>query len=131
MPHHVVNLVTEALNDHSKCIRGSRILVLGVAYKPNVGDFREVSGPGDPGDAGASRRADILLRSVRSEPGARQLAVAEPGADGGAAAGCDCALVVTHHRDFDFEMVVREAPLVIDTRNATRPFAHLGKVRFL
>ena len=43
----------------------------------------------------------------------------------------DLAIVVTHHSDFDFEMVVREAPIVVDTRNATRPFAHLGNVRFL
>src|SRR5206468_3746376 len=41
MPHHVVDLVTEGLNDQDRCVRGSRVLILGVAYKPNVSDARE------------------------------------------------------------------------------------------
>src|SRR5439155_6827327 len=41
MPHQVVELVTRALNDRRRCVRGSRILLLGVAYKPNVSDARE------------------------------------------------------------------------------------------
>jgi len=131
MPQHVVDLVSETLNDQSKSVRGSRILVLGVAYKPNVGDFRE------------SPALEIL--ELLEHRGAR-ISYSDPYVPSLALGGkawksqeltpemlreTDCVLVVTHHRDFDFEMVVREAPAVVDTRNATREFAHLGAVRFL
>ncbi|MGC4047004.1 MAG: hypothetical protein QM758_24680 [Armatimonas sp.] len=43
----------------------------------------------------------------------------------------DCVLILTHHRDFDYEQVVREANLVVDTRNVTRKHADLGKVYYL
>ena len=41
MPYYVVRKITDALNSHKKCINGSKILILGVAYKENVGDARE------------------------------------------------------------------------------------------
>ncbi|MGC4047003.1 MAG: nucleotide sugar dehydrogenase [Armatimonas sp.] len=44
MPHHVIDIVNRALNDDTKSVRGSKVLVLGVAYKPNVGDYRESPG---------------------------------------------------------------------------------------
>lgn len=131
MPHHVVDRVTEALNERERCVRGSRIHLLGVAYKPNVGDARE------------SPAAEILHLLHRR--GAR-LSYSDPYVPSVATGElllqhrpltpellreCDCCVVVTHHRDFDFELVAREAPLVLDTRNATRLHAHLGNVKFL
>ncbi|EQD57754.1 nucleotide sugar dehydrogenase, partial [mine drainage metagenome] len=41
MPHHVLTRINDALNEHSKCLKGSRILIVGVAYKKNVNDLRE------------------------------------------------------------------------------------------
>ena len=131
MPHYVLDLITQGLNDQNRCIRGSRILVLGVAYKPNVGDIRE------------SPALEILR--LLDQRGAR-LSYSDPYAPTLAHENLlmtsqtlapellrenDCVVIVTHHRAFDYEMVVRESRLVIDTRNATRPFAHLGTVRFL
>jgi len=131
MPRHVVDLVTDALNDASKCVRGSRLLVLGVAYKPNVGDFRE---------SPALEIFELLekrgARISYCDPFVPSLAVGHStwracDLTPGLVREADCVLVVTHHRAFDFEMVVREAQIVVDTRNATRAFANGGNVRFL
>jgi UDP-N-acetyl-D-glucosamine dehydrogenase len=131
MPNQVVDLVTRALNDHRRCVRGSRILVLGVAYKPNVSDAREspameilrllkergarlsYSDPHVPTLA----TGDVVLASQRLTPELLGRS--------------DCVVVVTNHRDFDWEMVAREAALVVDTRNATRHCARPGSVYYL
>lgn len=131
MPSYVVRLINKGLNDQSLAVRGSRILVLGVAYKPNVSDYREspaleiidilhergaqlmFSDPHVPTVA----REDFLLSSQPLTPELLRRS--------------DCVVVTTHHKAFDYEMIVRESRLVIDTRNITRPFAHLGNVRFL
>jgi UDP-N-acetyl-D-glucosamine dehydrogenase len=131
MPHYVVGLVSDGLNDQGRCIRGSRILIVGVAYKPNVSDFRE-----SPAleiikllhDKGA--RLSYVDPYVPSVSVGDALLAAEP-LTPELVASCDCAVVVTHHASTDFETLVRESRLVIDTRNATRPHAHLGNVRFL
>ncbi|MBW3625030.1 MAG: nucleotide sugar dehydrogenase [Armatimonadetes bacterium] len=134
MPHHVLDLVTDALNDHSRSVRGSRILVMGVAYKPGVGDCREspaleilemlhergaslsYSDPYVPSVA----VGDLLLQHKELSPeGVRSM---------------DVVLVLTNHPGFDYEMIVKEANLVIDTRNAVRPYlgeANKNKVRFI
>lgn len=131
MPHHVVELVSEVLNDRSQSIRGSRILLLGVAYKPNVSDFRE---------SPALEIAELLhhkgARLAYSDPHVPTMAVGE------VILGSqeltpellrehDVVVIVTHHKAFNWETVVREAQSVVDTRNATRPWAQLGNVRFL
>lgn len=131
MPHHVVDLVSEALNDSGKAIRGSNVVILGAAYKPNVSDFRESPSMEimellihkgaklsycDPYVPEVKVGNDILMAVESNE---RTFSVA------------DCVVVVTNHRDFDYEMIVRKSPVVVDTRNATRKFADLGKVYFL
>jgi len=131
MPHHVVDLVSEALNDSGKAIRGSNVVILGAAYKPNVSDFRESPSMEimellihkgaklsycDPYVPEVKVGNDILMAVESNE---RTLSAA------------DCVVVVTNHRDFDYEMIVRKSPVVVDTRNATRKFADLGKVYFL
>lgn len=131
MPHHVLDLICDGLNEQSKSVRGSRILVLGVAYKPNIADVRE------------SPALEILhllksrgARVSYADPYVPSLAVGdhlmqnqEPTPE--SIREYDCVVVITHHRDFDYEAIVRESRLVIDTRNATRKHAHLGNVRFL
>ena len=131
MPHHVVNLVADAMNDRSKCIRGSRILVLGVAYKPNVGDYRE-----SPALEILSMLNHRGARLTYSDPYVSELSVGDlflrnHSLTPKLVEESDCVIVVTNHKDFNFEMVAREADLIVDTRNATRPFAHSGSIIYL
>ena len=119
MPRYVVSKVTEALNEDSKPVRGSQILVLGVAYKPDVDDVREspaidiiqlLQQQGaavsfhDPHVADL-RFDDIEMRSV--EYGVATVASA------------DCVLIVTDHSAYDWAEILDNAQLVVDTRNAT------------
>jgi UDP-N-acetyl-D-glucosamine dehydrogenase len=120
MPGYTVQLATDALNDLGRPLKGSRLLVLGVAYKAEVGDVR---------DSPAVEIIDALvLRGARvdyADPhvptltvGSRSLtAVAWTAALG----SYDLVLVLTAHREFDPVRLVREARLVLDTRNLTGP----------
>ena len=121
MPRHVVQLVQDGLNQHSKSLKGANVLVIGVAYKRDINDVRESPALGI---------VDQLMHK-----GARvsyhDPFIAEMSLDGQgtftsvdltdeALRACDCALIVTDHSDLDYARVVRLAPLVVDTRNATR-----------
>jgi UDP-N-acetyl-D-glucosamine dehydrogenase len=123
MPHHVVERVITALNDHGRALRGSRILVLGAAYKPNVDDCREspaialmellqnrgaVVSYNDPHVPVLPpiRGRSIRLESVPLSPETF--------------AAHDCVLIATDHALYDWELIARHAPLLIDTRGATR-----------
>ena len=123
MPEHVVAATAAALNDRGLCFRDSRILVLGVAYKKDVDDVREspalrilelLQARGaqveyhDPyvPRLHKMRRYDLGLSSVELK--AENLSQYA------------AALIVTDHSCFDYHFIVRHAPLVIDTRNATR-----------
>ena len=127
MPRYVVSKVTEALNEDRKPVRGSQILVLGVAYKPDVDDVREspaidiiqlLQQQGaavsfhDPHVADL-RFDDIEMRSV--EYGVATVASA------------DCVLIVTDHSAYDWAEILDNAQLVVDTRNATADL--LGRAR--
>jgi UDP-N-acetyl-D-glucosamine dehydrogenase len=117
MPLHCLERIERALNDHAKPVRNSRIAVLGVAYKPGVGDLRE-----SPAlrimEMLLERGADLVYHDdhVPSLPalGLRNQPLAT------ALEGCDAAVIVTAHPDVDFGAVVREAPLVVDFRGVTR-----------
>lgn len=131
MPEYVVQLITQGLNDQSLSVRDSRILLLGMAYKPNVSDYRE---------SPAFEVLDLLLQRgaqvMYSDPHVPTVAgddflLAHQELTPTLVEESDCVVVLTHHKIFDYEMVVRKAPLVVDTRNITRPFASLGNVRFL
>jgi UDP-N-acetyl-D-glucosamine dehydrogenase len=119
MPSYVVQLLTEALNDRERAVRGSRILVLGVAYKPNVADVR---------DSPALEIVELLLqkgaRVSYHDPlvagvdvgGARLESLAWPVPD---LDRYDVVLILTAHSGYDWNEIVEGARLVIDTRNAT------------
>src|SRR5436853_3563875 len=121
MPAHVVQLVQDGLNSHRKAVKGSRVLVIGVAYKRDINDVRESPALGI---------VDQLMHKG-AEVSYHDPFIAEMTLDGrGSLAGvpltdaalsnCDCAVIVTDHSTIDYARVVRLAPLVIDSRNATR-----------
>jgi UDP-N-acetyl-D-glucosamine dehydrogenase len=120
MPQFVVDKVQAALNDAGKPVKGSRIHVMGMAYKRDIGDMRE------------SPALDIVLLLKRrgallsySDPFVPAICLdeldltAEPEE---AAAEADCVVVVTDHSAFDYAGLVRRAALIVDSRNALKEF---------
>jgi UDP-N-acetyl-D-glucosamine dehydrogenase len=120
MPYHIVDSMVEALSRRNKALNGSRVLILGVAYKKDIDDLREspsltiieqlkVRGAevdyNDPyfPTVGKGRKYDLNMRSVSLDN----------------VGDYDCVLIVTNHSDYDYQRIVREAQLVVDTRNAT------------
>ena len=119
MPEWVVNKIAAALNDREKAIKGSRILVLGIAYKKNVDDVRE--SPAAAIMELLRARGAILSYSdphVPRFPRMREhrfdLSSVEITKE--ALAGQDCVVLVTDHDRFDYEAIAAHAPLLVDTR---------------
>ena len=124
MPYNVVDALVTALNSHEKSVKGSKILLLGVAYKKDVDDLREspslkllelLSARGAVLDYNdpyfpalfKMRHYDYSnMKSVELSP--ERLA------------SYDCVLIATDHTSYDYEAIVRNSKLVVDTRNATR-----------
>ena len=124
MPRYVVGRLTLALNERGKPVNGSRVLVLGLAYKPDVDDVRESPSfelidkleqlgatvdyhdPHVPATHHMRKWGDIGKRSVALTPDAL--------------ASYDCVLVATHHKAYDWQQVADHARLVVDTRDAMR-----------
>lgn len=118
MPDYVVGKVAEALNSERKALNGSEVLVLGVAYKPNVGDVRE-SPALDVIHLLANQGAvvsyhDPYVTSLEKEG----IALRSVELDEDVAAEADCVVVVTHHDSYDWAAIVEQAQLIVDTRNA-------------
>lgn len=120
MPVHVVNRVGEALNNHCKSLRNSRVHVMGVTYKRDVNDARE---------SPALEVIHLLLNKgaivTYSDPyiphltvGDHVLTAVEPTSE--TLANCDCVALLTDHQKFDYPMMVEFAPTIVDTRNALR-----------
>jgi UDP-N-acetyl-D-glucosamine dehydrogenase len=118
MPAFVVDLVARALNDHGKAVRGSRIVVCGIAYKQNIDDVREspaldiLSLLGERGarlewhDPWVSTLRDYDDVSHLDELSAENLV------------GVDCVLIVTAHENIDYEALLANVPCIVDTRDA-------------
>ncbi|MFQ5401765.1 MAG: nucleotide sugar dehydrogenase [Anaerolineae bacterium] len=118
MPDFVVSKVADALNQERKAINGSQILILGVTYKPNVGDVRE-SPALDVIHLLQARGArisyhDPYVPDLRSEG----FALHSVDLTEAALQTADCVVVITNHGAFDWDMVAAHAPLIVDTRNA-------------
>ena len=119
MPHHVVNLVAEALNDRGKAMKGSRVGVLGVAFKPNVQDAR--NSPAADVIAGiAGRGAEVAFHDPHVSGFRDAAGVDRDSRDLDELLGwADALVVVTAHRAIDWDRVYDGADLVVDTVNSS------------
>jgi UDP-N-acetyl-D-glucosamine dehydrogenase len=120
MPRHVVDLVGEALNDRGRALRGSRVGVLGVAFKPNVRDSRN-SPAADVVTGLLERGATVTYHDPHvprfSASDGTELESADLGT---LLAASDVVVVVTAHRAIDWPAVYDQAELVVDTTNSSR-----------
>ncbi len=133
MPYNEVDALVSALNRHEKSVKGSKILLLGVAYKKDVDDLREspslkllelLTARGATLDYNdpyfpalhKMRHYDFSnMKSVELSP--ERLA------------SYDCVLIATDHSSYDYEAIVRDSKVVVDTRNVTRLVKqHRGKI---
>ena len=119
MPQWVVGKVADALNDHGKAIKGSRVLVLGLAYKKNIDDTRE-SPAVEIMDLLQAKGAQVAYSDphVPAFPQKRNYAFDLQSAplDAASIAGYDCIVLATDHDRFDYALLQAHARLVVDTR---------------
>jgi len=122
MPYYVVQKTMEALNDRGKALKGSKVLILGMAYKKDVDDIREspsldlvrlleekgaIVDYNDPYiPVAVSHRKGFKMTSVELTEEALE--------------GHDCVIIATDHSTYDYKWIVEHSPLIVDTRNATR-----------
>ena len=121
MPYHVVSAIASALNDRKKALQGARVLVLGVAYKKDIDDLRESPSLAiiellrkagakvsyhDPyfPFVGRGRKYELGMKCVPLQDLNQY----------------DCVLIATDHSDYDYQRIVDDSQLVVDTRHATR-----------
>jgi UDP-N-acetyl-D-glucosamine dehydrogenase len=126
MPDFCVTRIVRALNDAGKAVRGARIAILGVSYKPGVGDIRE-----SPALKIMERLIDQggeLTYHDPHVPAVAQFGMRSEELDA-ALADADLVVIVTAHPQVDHESVAREAPLVVDLRGVTRGIASASVVR--
>ncbi len=123
MPDYVVQRTTQALNARGKTVKGAKILILGLAYKPDIDDVREspsfelieklthlgatveFNDPHVPATH-KMRKHDLHLHSVPLTPQSLR--------------DYDCVVISTHHSAYNWQMIANHAPLIIDTRGVMR-----------
>ncbi len=117
MPDHVVEVVVSALNSQKKAVNGSKVLIMGVAYKSDIDDYRE------------SPALDIikLLQGKGAEVSIHDDWVADPirdisnvtrrDLDSASLADVDVTVVITNHSNVDYQALMNHVPLIVDTRN--------------
>lgn len=127
MPNYVIDRLTAALNDRGQAVKGSKICLLGVAYKKDVDDPREspsfvlmelllargaVLSYNDPHIPQLPAMRHHRLPPLSSVPLSDEFLASQ-----------DCVVIATNHSCYNYEQIVRHAPLIIDTRNATKQAA--------
>jgi UDP-N-acetyl-D-glucosamine dehydrogenase len=127
MPQFVVDKVQNALNDAGKPVKGSRILVMGVAYKRDIEDMRE--SPALDVLLLLKRRGGIVSYCDPHVPALRLDDGTLKSVPETAATEADCVVIVTDHKAFDYAALVARAPLIVDTRNALKGVASPKIVR--
>jgi UDP-N-acetyl-D-glucosamine dehydrogenase len=133
MPHYVVDKVGEALNTRRKAINGSNILIAGVAYKRDIDDLRESPALDVMGllhSRGASVSfVDPHVAEVHGREWSGRFDVKASKVGRGSFGNYDCIVIVTDHKSFDYDAMVAEADLIVDTRNAIKkPAPHVFKL---
>jgi UDP-N-acetyl-D-glucosamine dehydrogenase len=116
MPQFVLDKIQNALNDAGKPVKGSRIHVMGVAYKRNIDDMRE--SPALDVMLLLKRRGGIVTYSDPHVPRLRLEGLDLSSCPEEAAASADCTVIITDHAAFDYPALLSRAPLIVDTRNA-------------
>jgi UDP-N-acetyl-D-glucosamine dehydrogenase len=124
MPHYVVDKVAEALNSRRKPINGSKVLIAGIAYKRDIDDMREspaldvmsllhargavvsFADPWVPHLDGHEWQGGIDMQAIEMTTEAIR--------------GADCVVITTEHKAFDYAQILREADIIVDTRNAIK-----------
>jgi UDP-N-acetyl-D-glucosamine dehydrogenase len=124
MPEHVVTLVTDALNDEEKSLKGSRVLILGVAYKKDIDDVRE-----SPALSIIDRLRAKGAQVLYHDPYVAEVRFDDAHTQGGGEPlqtvaltdeelrGSDCTVIVTDHTGVDYQRVCALSKLIVDTRN--------------
>lgn len=127
MPYHIVKLITDGLNRHGKSLRNANVLILGVAFKPNIDDARNSPAERvielllkqgsqvfyhDPYVPAFRVGGDIVLKEVQT---IESMALTPQ-----TLAEVDCCVIITDHHTFDYDWIVEHSQLVVDTRNATK-----------
>jgi UDP-N-acetyl-D-glucosamine dehydrogenase len=133
MPHYVVERITETLNASRKAVNGARILVLGVAYKRDIDDVRE-SPALDVMKLLHEKGAHVAYNDPHVPFLAAELwngpdALESLALDRQVLEACDCAVVITDHQTFDYQLIADHCRNIVDTRNALRGTAASQLVR--
>ncbi len=116
MPRFVVNKLAHALNDEHKAVRGSRIGLLGMSYKANVGDCRE-----SPSLEVAELLSEMGAELIYNDPFVESVVIADqvfksrPLEE---VLDADCIMLLTNHKAYDYTDIADKAHLILDTRNA-------------
>jgi UDP-N-acetyl-D-glucosamine dehydrogenase len=126
MPDYVISKVTTALNSVKKAINGSRILVLGIAYKKNVSDMRE-----SPSVMLMEKLIELGAEIVYSDPYVpvfpkmrkHHFELSSIAVTKESLSACDCVLIATDHDKFDYELIQGHSKLIVDTRGRYRTAA--------
>src|ERR1700730_7246194 len=125
MPDHVVQLVSDGVNDDRQAMNGARVLVLGVAYKRDIDDVRE-----SPALSIIDRLRSKGCEVSYHDPFVRELRFDDAHTESSGAPLCsvelsdeqiqasDCVVIVTNHSQIDYRRIIELAPLIVDTRNA-------------
>lgn len=120
MPEFVVEKITDALNDAEKSVKGSNIHILGVAYKKDVDDLRE-SPALEIMNILRSKGAKITYTDPYIQEIAYQkLSIKSRLLSKEVLSRVDCAVIVTDHSNFDYNLIVSSSKLIVDTRNALK-----------
>jgi UDP-N-acetyl-D-glucosamine dehydrogenase len=122
MPHYVVDKISTALNEQRRCFHHATILVLGAAYKANVGDVRE-SPALDIMQALLERKAVVLYNDEYVPTlTLHDHTLHSQTLSSGLLQAADCVVIVTDHQYYDIAWIVQEARCIVDTRNMTQGF---------